>query len=114
MNDDLNTPVVIAHLFDALKTINLVHDGKASISAGELAELKEVFGLYLEKLLGIKDESAQNKGTEAYQKAIDLLLNIRLEAKKNKDWATSDRIRNELSALGFEIKDTKEGFEWRL
>jgi cysteinyl-tRNA synthetase len=114
MNDDLNTPIVISHLFDALKTINLVHDGKAGISVDELTELKEVLGLYLEQLLGIRDESAHNKGTEAYQKAIDLLLNIRLEAKKNKDWATSDRIRNELSALGFEIKDTKEGFEWRL
>ena len=97
-----------------LKTINLIHDGKAVISEGELQELKEVFALYLEDLLGIRDESSQNGGIEAYQKAIDLLLNIRMEAKKNKDWATSDRIRNELSALGFEIKDTKDGFEWRL
>lgn len=114
MSDDLNTPIVISHLFDALKFINLVHDGKAGIAEGELSELKAVFKLYLEDLLGIRDESSQSAGTEAYQKAIDLLLNIRLEAKKNKDWATSDRIRNELSALGFEIKDTKDGFEWRL
>ena len=114
LSDDLNTPIVISHLFDVLKTINLIHDGKAVISEGELQELKEVFALYLEDLLGIRDESSQNGGIEAYQKAIDLLLNIRMEAKKNKDWATSDRIRNELSALGFEIKDTKDGFEWRL
>ncbi len=114
MSDDLNTPIVISHLFDALKFINLVHDGKASVEEVELNELKAIFKLYLEDLLGIRDESTQSAGTEAYQKAIDLLLNIRLEAKKNKDWATSDRIRNELSALGFEIKDTKDGFEWRL
>lgn len=114
LNDDLNTPVVISCLFDALKTINLVHDGKAVLSEDELTELKGVFALYLEDLLGIQTESSQGSGTEAYKKAVDLLLNIRMEAKKNKDWATSDRIRNELSALGFEIKDTKDGFEWRL
>lgn len=114
MNDDLNTPIVISNLFDALKTINLVHDGKAGISEDELSELKAVFKLYLEELMGIQEEATQGSGVEAYQKAVDLLLNIRLEAKKNKDWATSDRIRNELSALGFEIKDTKDGFEWRL
>jgi len=114
MNDDLNTPIVISNLFDALKTINLVHDGKASISETELSELKAVFKLYLVDLMGIQEETTQGSGVEAYQKAVDLLLNIRLEAKKNKDWATSDRIRNELSALGFEIKDTKDGFEWRL
>lgn len=114
MNDDLNTPVVISHLFDTLKVINLAHDGKITLSEPELKELKAVFALYLEDIMGIKDEAVQSGGTEAYQKAVDLLLNLRLEAKKNKDWATSDRIRNELSALGFEIKDTKDGFEWRL
>lgn len=114
MNDDLNTPIVISHLFDALRSINLVHDGKAAIAEKDLSELKEVFKLFMIDLLGLKDEVNSAEGTEAYQKAIDLLLNIRLEAKKNKDWATSDRIRNELTAMGFEIKDTKDGFEWRL
>lgn len=114
MNDDLNTPIVISNLFDALKTINLAHDGKAVITENELEELKSVFKLYLEELMGIQEEAALGEEMEAYQKAVDLLLNIRLDAKKNKDWATSDRIRNELSALGFEIKDTKDGFEWRL
>ncbi|MDD3194572.1 MAG: cysteine--tRNA ligase [Paludibacter sp.] len=114
MNDDLNTPIVISHLFDALRNINLVYDGKAAIAEKDLSELKEVFKLFMIDLLGLKDEVNSAEGTEAYQKAIDLLLNIRLEAKKNKDWATSDRIRNELTAMGFEIKDTKDGFEWRL
>ena len=114
MNDDLNTPIVISHLFDALKTVNLVHDGKATISGADIDGLKEIFKLYMEDLLGLQTETAQGSGTEAFHKAIDLLLNLRLEAKKNKDWATSDRIRNELTAMGFEVKDTKEGFEWRL
>ena len=114
MCDDLNTPIVISHLFEALKAINLVHDGKETISAADLDELKSVFGLFIEDVLGLKKQNEANESSEAYHKAIDLLLNIRLEAKKNKDWATSDKIRNELTALGFEIKDTKDGFEWKI
>ena len=114
MCDDLNTPIVISHLFDSLKTINLVHDGKETISAVDLEELKSVFALFIEEILGLKSESEATIGGEAYKGAIDLLLNIRLEAKQNKDWATSDKIRNELTALGFEIKDTKDGFEWKI
>lgn len=114
MNDDFNTPIVIAHLFEALKAINLVHDGKETISAKDLEELKAVFGAFIEDVLGLKAEGEISGGNEAYKGAIDLLLNMRLEAKQNKDWATSDKIRNELTALGFEIKDTKDGFEWKI
>ncbi|MBP7612119.1 MAG: cysteine--tRNA ligase [Paludibacter sp.] len=114
MSDDLNTPIVISYLFDALKAINLVHDGKESISGADLGELKAVFSLFIEDLLGLQAENEAGSGNEAYKKAIDLLLNMRLEAKQNKDWATSDKIRNELTALGFEIKDTKDGFEWKI
>ena len=114
MLDDLNTPIVISYLFDALKTINLVYDGKETIGEADLAELKEVFHLFVEDILGLVSENENTNGNEAYKKAIDLLLNIRLDAKNNKDWATSDKIRNELTALGFEIKDTKDGFEWKI
>jgi len=114
MNDDLNTPIVISHLFETLKAINQVHDGKETISAGDLEELTSVFTLYIENILGLKSETESSGGNDAYKKAIDLLLNMRLEAKRNKDWAASDKIRNELTALGFEIKDTKDGFEWKI
>ena len=114
MCDDLNTPIVISHLFEALKAINLVHDGKETISDADLDELKSVFQLFMDDVLGLQTQNNTNESSEAYHKAIDLLLNIRLEAKKNKDWATSDKIRNELTALGFEIKDTKDGFEWKI
>jgi len=114
MCDDLNTPMVISYLFDALKAINLVYDGKETISAVDLKELTEVFSLFVEDILGLVTENETSAGNEAYKKAIDLLLNMRMEAKQNKDWATSDKIRNELSALGFEIKDTKDGFEWKI
>lgn len=114
MNDDLNTPIVISHLFDSLRVINLVHNGKETISKADLEELQSVFQLYLEDILGLQAENQDSTSNEAFHKAIDLLLNIRLEAKKNKDWATSDKIRDELTALGFEIKDTKDGFEWKV
>ncbi len=114
MNDDLNTPIVISHLFDALRAVNLVHDGKETINPADLEALKSVFHLYIENILGLKSVTEVNSDNEAYKKAIDMLLNLRMDAKRNKDWATSDKIRNELTALGFEIKDTKDGFEWKI
>ena len=114
MNDDLNSPIAIAHLFDACKAINQVHDGKATISQADLDELKATFKLFIEDIFGLQSEESNAGTNDAYKKAIDLLLNMRLEAKHNKDWATSDKIRNELTALGFSIKDTKDGFEWNL
>ena len=114
MCDDLNTPMVISHLFEALKAVNLVHDGKATLSADDVVELQSVFHLFVEDLLGLQTADSLGTGLEAYKKAVDLLLDIRMEAKRNKDWATSDKIRNELTAIGFDIKDTKDGVEWKL
>ena len=113
MNDDLNTPVAISYLFDAAKHINSAYDGKATLSAEDLAELQATFKLYVEDLLGLKDEQTKDSN-EAYKKAVDLLLDLRLEAKKNKDWEKSDKIRNALTEAGFSIKDTKDGYEWSL
>ena len=114
MSDDLNSPIVISHLFDSSKAINTVSDGKGTIAENDLIELKATWKLFVEDILGLKTEESAGESNEAYKKAIDLLLNMRLEAKQNKDWATSDKIRNELTALGFNIKDTKDGFEWNL
>ena len=116
MNDDLNTPIVISHLFDAARIINQTIDKKATLSAADLAELKEVFELFLFDILGIKAEQGGNNSgrEEAFGKVVDMLLEQRAIAKANKDWATSDKIRNELAALGFEIKDTKDGCTWKL
>ena len=116
MNDDLNSPIVIAHLFDAARAINSVKDGKATISGEDLKELQDVFHTFVFDILGIKDEAASggSNNNEAFGKAMDLLLTIRQQAKANKDWATSDKIRNELAAIGFDIKDTKDGAEWKL
>ncbi len=114
MNDDLNTPMVISHFFEVAKAINTVADGKGTISAADLDELKSLFQLYIIDILGLKMEAAADSHNEAYKGAVDLLLEIRKQAKANKDWATSDKIRNELTALGFNVKDTKDGYEWSL
>ena len=116
MDDDLNSPIVISHLFDSARAINTVFDGKGTISEADLEELRAVWKTYAMDILGLQLDGAQDAGAgmDAYKGAIDMLLNMRLDAKRNKDWATSDKIRNALTELGFTIKDTKDGFEWSL
>ncbi|MDR0427255.1 MAG: cysteine--tRNA ligase [Dysgonamonadaceae bacterium] len=115
LNDDLNTPILISHLFEAAKIINSSLAGQIHLTTDNIQKLKGFFDLFLFDLLGIKNERRDgNASYDSFAKAIDMLLDMRMQAKINKDWATSDKIRNELTALGFEIKDTKEGFEWKL
>jgi len=118
MADDLQSAAVISHLFDSAKAINTVADGKGTLSAEDLEELRSVWKTFACDILGLRLEadsaSAAGQNIDAYKGAVDLLLNMRLEAKRNKDWATSDLIRNQLTALGFSIKDGKDSFEWTL
>ncbi len=114
MSDDLNTPIVISHLFDAAKAINTVADGKGTLSAPDLAELRDVYKTFGEDVMGLRLSEAGGQNTKAYAGAVDLLLELRAKAKADKDWATSDKIRDNLTALGFAIKDTKDGAEWSL
>ena len=109
MNDDFNTPVLIAELFDATKIINSIHDGKTSISESDLNALKELLNGYLTQVLGLKNDL---QATDDLSPLMDFILNIRTEAKANKDYLTSDKIRIGLNNLGFEIKDGKEGSTW--
>jgi len=113
LNDDLNSPITIAHLFDGVKMINSINDGSEKISEQKLAELKTFFNTIVFDILGLRNETAsRGNGNEVFGKVVDLLLTLRMEAKAKKDWATADKIRNELTSLGFVIKDTKDGFEW--
>lgn len=115
MNDDLNSPIVISHLFDACRVINTVVDQKATMAGDVLAALSEVFHTFAFDVLGLKEETGGGSGREeAFGKVVDMLLEQRMIAKANKDWATSDKIRDNLAALGFEVKDTKDGFTWKL
>lgn len=116
LNDDLNSAVVISHLFDAATIINsAIAAKKVQLDKESIEELKSLFDTFLFEILGIKNEvNNSSAGQEAFGKAVDLLLQIRADAKTNKDWATSDKIRNQLSEFGFEIKDGKDGSEWKL
>ena len=119
MNDDFATPNVISNLFDATRTINSVADKKATIAADVKEALIKVFETFAFELLGLKPSAAAGNADnaareQAYGKVVDMLLEQRLKAKANKDWTTSDMIRDNLSALGFEVKDTKDGFTWKL
>ena len=113
INDDLNSPVVIACLFDGLRIINLVHEGKETLSEADLVVLKRAYHGFAFDILGLKDEKSQNQ-MELVSGLVDHILEIRQQAKANKDFATSDKIRNMLHELGIEVKDRKDGADWSI
>lgn len=116
MDDDLQTPLVISYLFEACHLINTLLDHKAEICADCLKELGDAMKLFAFDLLGLKNEKGDNNVAreEAYGKVVDMVLDLRAKAKADKDWTTSDKIRDALAAAGFEVKDTKDGVTWKL
>ena len=116
MNDDFQTPMVLSHLFEACRLINTLIDHKAQISAEHLEQLSATMRLFAFQLLGLKAENGNNNDAreEAFGHVVDMVLDLRAKAKADKDWATSDRIRDELTSAGFEVKDTKDGATWKL
>lgn len=114
MNDDFNTPILIAHLFDAVRIINSIKDGKEKINKDDLEKLKSIYKSFVFDILGLKEYSSESGDGSLTNELIDMILNLRLEAKKNKDFATSDKIRDALTEKGIIIKDTKDGFEWEI
>ena len=115
MDDDMNTPVMISHLFDGVRMINSMADGKESITAGDLEKLKELFRVMVFDVLGLqKSDDAGGAGSELTASLVEALLELRRQARERKDFATSDRIRDRLTELGITIKDGKDGTEWSL
>ena len=111
MNDDFNTAIVIAHLFEGVRIINSVNAGTEAISADDLEILKKTFHDFVFEILGLKEEAvADNSDVDGL---LQFILHLRSDAKTKKDFATSDKIRDELAKLGFEIKDTKDGATWQ-
>ncbi|ASU35431.1 cysteine--tRNA ligase [Mucilaginibacter xinganensis] len=109
MNDDFNSPVLIAELFEASRIINSVHDGKLKIDAANLQMLKNLMNTFVLDILGLKSEQAAN---DDLPKVLNLVVTLRNEAKANHDYATSDKIRNGLQQIGFQLNDSKEGTNW--
>lgn len=109
MNDDFNSPVLIAELFDAVRLINNLYEGKTQIDESSLIQLKTLIRTFVFDVLGLKEE--QSEGDD-FGKLMEAILKLRHEAKQNKDFTTSDRIREELSQIGIQLKDSKDGTLW--
>ncbi|MFP4289409.1 MAG: cysteine--tRNA ligase [Bacteroidales bacterium] len=116
LNDDFNSPVAIAHIFDAVRMINSVNDKKDTISKEDLEKLKNIFQTFVVEIFGLQPDSpAQSTGNEnILNDLMSIILDIRHQAKSQKDYATSDRIRDALQSANIVVKDSKDGASWEL
>ena len=112
--DDLNTPIALSNLFEAVRIVNTAIDGKMKVSAEDKDILKELLQTVTGDILGLVDEREQGGNEQVIDGLMNMILEYRKEAKQAKDWAKSDQIRDALGALGIVVKDTKEGSTWTL
>jgi cysteinyl-tRNA synthetase len=112
MSDDFNTPIVLSHLFEGVRIINSVNDGKETISGVDKSLLTNLMNDFVFDILGLKEENAKN--TDKIDGLMDMILEVRNDSKAKKDFATSDLIRDKLKEIGFEIKDGKEGTSYSI
>lgn len=114
MNDDFNSPVVIAQLFDAARIINLVKEGKEKLAEDDMALLCETYRVFMEDILGLVPEEESGQKDEIISGLMETIIDIRAEARAKKDFATSDQIRDKLLKVNIQIKDGKEGASWEI
>jgi cysteinyl-tRNA synthetase len=107
LDDDLNSPILLSHLFEGVKFINSVTDGSEKIDESGLNSLKELFKTFAFEILGLKDETSTKYDEKLTGNLMKIIIDLRQAAKNNKDWQTSDKIRNELKNAGIIIKDLK-------
>ena len=112
LDDDLNSPMVLSHLFEAVRLVNSIIDGSEKIDLAGIESLRELFHIFLFEILGLKSESASAGDEKLTDELMKIIIELRQAAKDHKDWPTSDKIRNELKIAGIVIKDLKEGAEW--
>ena len=108
MNDDFNTPILIAHLFEGVKYINQLKEGKATLNLTDLTDFKDTVDAFIFDVLGLENVSSQNN-SDKLNGVVEMLINMRNDARANKDWSLSDKIRDELQELGIMLKDGKDG-----
>lgn len=107
--DDFNSPILIANMFEAVKFINSAKEGKATISASDLELLKETLNAFIFDVLGLQDANVSESNNEKLEGVVNMLIGMRNQARADKNFALSDQIRDELLALGIQLKDGKEG-----
>ncbi len=112
MDDDLNTPVLLSHLFDGAKYINSVNDGSETLDSDDLESLKKLYNTFVFDILGLKDESEGVVNEKLTDELMKIIIDLRQEAKNRKEWAASDKIRSDLKSAGIVIKDRKDGADW--
>ncbi|MEN8186596.1 MAG: cysteine--tRNA ligase, partial [Bacteroidota bacterium] len=109
MNDDFNSPILIAHLFEAVKIINLIREGKESLTNEDLKEFTTAINDFVFGVLGLEKAEAGEDNSDKLSGVVEMLIEMRNQARADKDWALSDKIRDELQTLGIQLKDGKEG-----
>ncbi len=114
LNDDLNSPIVISLLFDGLKNINAIVAGTETIDDNNLKILKNIYTTFVQNILGLKIENQNIANNQMLENVVNMVLDLRVKAKDNKDWATSDFIRDRLTKIGIKVKDKKDGYEWEI
>lgn len=114
MNDDFNTPILIAHLFEGVRYINVIKDGKETITAEDLATFTTAIEAFVYDVLGLENEKIADSSNNKLEGTIQLLIEMRKQARENKNFALSDQIRDQLLALGIQLKDGKEGTTFSL
>ena len=114
MNDDFNSPILIANLFEAIKYINQIKEGSQTLNAEDLSLLKDTLNAFAFDVLGLKNVTKTDSGTDKLSAAVDILIKLRQDARANKDFALSDKIRDELAEAGIQLKDGKEGTTFSL
>ena len=114
MNDDFNSPIAIANLFEAVRIMNSVKDGKVQINPAELEQLNKLFNDFVYDILGLTDSEATAGDNGLVDGLMQMIINIRKEARAKKDWATSDLIRDDLAKLNITLKDGKDGTTWTI
>jgi cysteinyl-tRNA synthetase len=112
MNDDFNAPVLVANLFEGSRIINSVNDGKETITSDDLSKLKKLMNEFAFDVLGLKSEQSNSSKDKALEGVMEIILEFRKEAKAKKDFATSDKLRDDLAKNKIIIKDTKDGVSW--
>jgi cysteinyl-tRNA synthetase len=112
MNDDFNTPIVISHLFEGVRVINSAREGILKITANDISLLQSTFQSFFFDILGLKNEEGGADNSKLTNSLMEVILALRNDAKANKDYATSDKLRDALAAVQVKIKDSKEGTSW--
>jgi cysteinyl-tRNA synthetase len=112
LDDDLNSPVLLSHLFDGVKLINSAADGTEKLRSADIESLKNLFRIFVFEIFGLQDEDSGKGNEKLTDDLMKIIIDLRQDAKNKKEWAESDKIREELKKAGIILKDLKDGAEW--